>query len=99
MHIPTTQLRDAYDEQWDDIPAEDTDFRVPSLDEGTRLAAYEAVNNALTAYYAQPWYWTAYARVRFGMFWATYWLRMKLAMFLVMRLGWDDAKTWRKLGL
>ncbi len=67
--------------------------------EETRRLANIAVHDAILNYHRQPWYATAWARARFGVFWATYWLRLKLAMFLVLNLGWDDRKVWNKLYL
>ncbi len=61
--------------------------------------ANKAVRNALAAFNQQAWYWTVYAKVRFALYWCTYWLRLKLAIFGVMNLGWDDKRTWRRLAL
>ena len=61
--------------------------------------ANEAVKRALAEFYAQPWYVTAYARARFSIYWATYWIRMQIGAHLVYRLGWDESKTFRRLGL
>ncbi len=76
--------------------------RVPLGWEGreeTRRLANQAVHDAILAYHRQPWYATAWARCRFGLFWVTYWLRLQLAMFLVLKLGWDDRRVWNKLYL
>ncbi len=61
--------------------------------------ANKAVRNALAAFNQQAWYWTMYAKVRFALYWCTYWLRLKLAIFGCMYLGWDDKRTWRRLAL
>lgn len=74
-------------------------IKIPELEEVVRRQANEEVAKAIAAYKAQPWYATAYARVRFAAFWVTYWLRLRLAMFLVLRLGHDEHKTWNRLGL
>ena len=72
---------------------------VPKLDNETRDAANEAVKAALAAFAKQPWYITAYARIRFAIYWATYWIRLQIGANLVYRLGWDNKKTFRRLGL
>lgn len=71
----------------------------PSMDNDTREAANAAVKQALEAYSKQPWYVTAYNAVRFRIYWATYWIRMQIGAHLVYRLGWDESKTFRRLGL
>ncbi len=53
----------------------------------------------MAAFEKQAWYLTVWANVRFGLFWATYKLRLILAVFLVTKLGLNDHKVWRRLGL
>jgi len=77
----------------DEIP------RCKELDSETRDAANRAVKEALAAFAVQPWYWTAYARARFAIYWATYWVRMQIGAHLVYRFGCDGRKTFRRLGL
>lgn len=95
-------LRSVEEYQWDDPEGfEDyhQPFKAPDLDQETREAAYVAVHNAIAAYHEQKWWQTALARARFAGFWITYWVRLRIAMFGVTRLGWDDRKTWNRLGL
>jgi hypothetical protein len=69
------------------------------LDNETAAAANEAVKAALAAFAKQPWYITAYARIRFAIYWATYWIRLQIGAHLVYRFGCDENKTFRRLGL
>ena len=73
--------------------------KVPQLAHDERQRAIQAVNAALEAYDRQTWYQTAWARLRFGLYWATYKLRLTLAILLVTKLGWNDRKVWNRLGL
>lgn len=61
--------------------------------------ANEAVKRALEEFKKQPWYITAYARIRFAIYWATYWIRLQIGAHLVYRFGCDENKTFRRLGL
>lgn len=83
----------------DNDPIIEERFFAPRLDDGTRAAANVAVAEAIAAFDKQRWYETAYARIRFGLFWATYWLRLQVAGFLIRKLNYDAIKTFRKLGL
>lgn len=79
--------------------AEDERLRLHNLRAEERDAANKAVSEALTAFYAQAWYWTLYARARFAAYWVTYWARLKVAYFGHRFLGLNYDKTYRKLGL
>lgn len=68
--------------------------------------ANREVAEAIKAFYRQKWYETAYARIRFALYWVTYWLRLKLAMaILALATKTEDEraalskKLWYKLGL
>ena len=66
-----------------------------------------AVTEALARFQAQKWYVTAYAKVRFGIFWASYKVRLVLGLFLVKMLTKNpmndprlvSQKVWRRLGI
>lgn len=70
-------------------------------------AANAAVKEALEAYKAQKWYHTLWARLRFALFWLTYWPREKFALSFTAvycRLTGKESrlvspKVWHRLGI
>lgn len=71
------------------------------------LEANKAVFEALAAFERQKWYQTAYAKVRFALFWATYKVRLVFGLWLVKMLTKNpmndprlvSQKVWRRLGI
>ena len=74
-------------------------YVVVPLDEGTRDEANEAVRKAMEEFSVQPWYVTAYARIRFHIYWTSYVLRFQVASYLVRNHNFNQLKTFNRLGL
>ena len=75
------------------------EYVIAHLDEETRDEANEAVRRALEKFSTQPWYVTAYARIRFSLYWSSFKIRMHIAHCLVFRMNFDAVKTFNRLGL
>ncbi len=100
----------ADEDRWDSTEGTDVyhqPFRVPELDQDTRALAIAEANRAIAAFHAQTWYQTAWARARFGLYWAGYKPRLVLATLFVRLwcfLTKADSRlvsqrVWFKLGL
>ena len=84
---------------WDDAPDLALAARTEAMHMTEVAEANEAVDAALEAFARQKWYWTLYAKARFALYWATYWVRMQIHFVCILYLGMDAKKSFYRLGL
>ena len=92
------------DSYWDDGY---TPFRyehnMAAAEQERRELANLEVNKAIEAYYKQKWYQTLAARIRFSLYWFTYVIRLRLALFIINTFRPNDIqftqKVFYKLGI
>ena len=75
---------DDSDSYWDDYHTPfQYEANMAAAEQERRELANVAVKEAIEGYYKQRWYQTAFARVRFGLYWLTYVMRLRVALFII----------------